>query len=60
MFRCRKEDVAAIRIIDSYAYNNCTTSAPIILDSNEDFFGPSRTLKAGDNPIWKIEAGMEE
>ncbi|CAM2727444.1 unnamed protein product [Rotaria socialis] len=60
MFRCRKEDVAAIRIIDLYAYNNCTTSAPIILDSNEDFFGPSRTLKAGDNPIWKIEAGMEE
>jgi len=31
MFQCRKEDVAAIRIIDSYAYNNCTTSAPIIL-----------------------------
>jgi len=40
MFECRKENVAAIRIIDSYAYNNCTTSAPIILDSNEDFVGP--------------------
>ena len=40
MFECRKEDVDPIRIIDSYAYNNCTTSAPIILDSNEDFLGP--------------------
>ncbi|CAF3808956.1 unnamed protein product [Rotaria socialis] len=60
MFQCRKENAAAIRIIDSYAYNNCTTSAPIILDSNEDFFGPSRTLKPGEDPIWKIEAGMEE
>ena len=40
MFECRKENVAAIRIIDSYAYNNCTTSAPIILDCDEDFFGP--------------------
>jgi hypothetical protein len=40
MFECRKENVAPIRIIDSYAYNNSTTSAPIILDSNEDFFGP--------------------
>jgi hypothetical protein len=40
MFECRKEDVAPIRIIDSYAYNNCTTSAPIIVDGNDDFFGP--------------------
>jgi len=40
MFQCRKEDLAPIRIIDSYAYNNSTTSAPIILDSNEDFPGP--------------------
>ncbi len=40
MFECRKEDIAPIRIIDSYAYNNCTIAAPIILDANEDFFGP--------------------
>jgi len=40
MFECRKEEVAPIRIIDSYAYNNSTTSAPIILDSNENIFGP--------------------
>ncbi|CAF1648403.1 unnamed protein product [Rotaria magnacalcarata] len=60
MFECRKEDITPIRIIDSYAYNNCTTSPPIILDSNEDFFGPSRTLKAGEDPIWKIQPGMEE
>jgi hypothetical protein len=40
MFECRKEDIAPIRIIDSYAYNNCTTAAPIVLDANEDFFGP--------------------
>ncbi|CAF1110690.1 unnamed protein product, partial [Rotaria magnacalcarata] len=44
MFECRKEQVAPIRIIDSYAYNNSTT----------------RTLKAGDDPIWKIQPGMEE
>ncbi|CAF1414959.1 unnamed protein product [Adineta steineri] len=60
MFECRHEDVAPIRIIDSYAYNNCTTSAPIVLDANEDFFGPSRTLKAGEDPVWKIESRMEE
>jgi hypothetical protein len=40
MFECREEELAPIRIIDSYAYNNCTTSAPIILDSNEEFLGP--------------------
>lgn len=39
VFECRKEDISAIRIIDSYAYNNSTISAPIILDANEDFFG---------------------
>ncbi|CAF1438916.1 unnamed protein product [Adineta steineri] len=60
MFECRDEDVAPIRIIDSYAYNNCTTPAPIVLDANEDFFGPSRTLKTGEDPVWKIESGMEE
>ncbi|CAF3768088.1 unnamed protein product [Rotaria sp. Silwood1] len=60
MFQCRKEDVAPIRIIDSYAYNNSTTSAPIILDVDEAVFGPSRTLKPGDDPIWKIQSGMEE
>ena len=40
MFQCRQENLAPIRIIDSYAYNNSTTSSPIILDSNEDFLGP--------------------
>ncbi|CAF1425719.1 unnamed protein product [Adineta steineri] len=60
MFECRQDDVAPIRVIDSYAYNNCTTSAPIILGANEDFFGPIRTLKAGEDPIWKIQSGMEE
>ncbi|CAF2041804.1 unnamed protein product [Rotaria magnacalcarata] len=60
MFECRKEQVAPIRIIDSYAYNNSTTSAPVILDDDEALFGPSRTLKAGDDPIWKIQPGMEE
>jgi hypothetical protein len=40
MFECRKEDVAAIRIIDSYAYHNATICAPIINDSDEQFLGP--------------------
>ncbi|CAF1310613.1 unnamed protein product [Rotaria sordida] len=60
MFQCRKEDIAPIRIIDSYAYNNSTTSAPIILDVDEAVFGPSRTLKPGEDPIWTIQPGMEE
>ncbi|CAF2917755.1 unnamed protein product [Rotaria sp. Silwood2] len=60
MFQCRTEDVAPIRIIDSYAYNNSTTSAPIILDADEAVLGPSRTLKPGEDPIWKIQPGMEE
>ncbi|CAF1196955.1 unnamed protein product [Adineta ricciae] len=60
MFQCRKEDLAPIRIIDSYAYNNSTMSSPIILDSNEDFLGPCRTLKVGENPVWNIQPGMEE
>lgn len=40
MFQCREENVEPIRIIDSYAYNNCTTSAPLIIDASDDFFGP--------------------
>ncbi|CAF1148408.1 unnamed protein product [Adineta ricciae] len=60
MFACKQEETTPIRIIDSYAYNNSTTSAPIILDPTDDFCGPSRTLKAGEDPIWKIEPGMEE
>jgi len=40
MFECRKEDISPIRIIDSYAYNNCTTSAPVILDPTEAVQGP--------------------
>ncbi|CAF1402333.1 unnamed protein product [Adineta ricciae] len=40
IFQCRKEDLAPIKIIDSYAYNNSTTSSPIILDSKEDFLWP--------------------
>ncbi|CAM4839468.1 unnamed protein product [Rotaria magnacalcarata] len=60
MFQCRKVNVVPIRIIDSHAYNNCKTSAPIILDSNEDFFGPNRTHKPGDDSIWKIESVMEK
>ena len=45
MFKCRKEELSSIRVIDSYAYNNSTTSSPIILDHNEDFFGPTYDLK---------------
>ncbi|CAF3460120.1 unnamed protein product, partial [Rotaria socialis] len=60
MFECRKEEIALIRIIDSYAYNNATTSAPIILDSDEALLGPSRTLKAGEDLIWQLQSGMEE
>jgi hypothetical protein len=40
MFECRKEEVAPIRIVDSYAYNNSTISVPAILDSGEELLGP--------------------
>ncbi|CAF3205469.1 unnamed protein product, partial [Rotaria sp. Silwood2] len=60
IFQCRTEDVAPIRNIDSYAYNNSTTSAPIILDADEAVLGPSRTLKPGEDRIWKIQPGLEE
>jgi len=40
MFQCRKEEIAPIRIIDSYAYNSCTTSAPIIANVDEGMSGP--------------------
>jgi hypothetical protein len=46
MFQCRKEDVASIRIIDSYAYNNCTISAPMIVDNSHGFLGPRYTCLA--------------
>ncbi|CAF4997255.1 unnamed protein product, partial [Rotaria sp. Silwood1] len=38
-FKCRDEDIIPIRIIDSYAYNNCTTITPII-DSLQTLCGP--------------------
>lgn len=40
MFQSKDEELAPIRIIDSYAYNNCTTSSPIILDPNDELLGP--------------------
>jgi hypothetical protein len=40
MFQCREDHVAPIRIVDSYAYNNCTIAAPVILDANDNFSGP--------------------
>ena len=40
LFECREETMAPIRIIDSYAYNNCSTSSPIILDASDNFFAP--------------------
>ncbi|CAF1477420.1 unnamed protein product [Adineta ricciae] len=58
MFQCREDQIAPIRIIDSYAYNNCTMAAPIILDANDNFPGPSRTLKPADEPVWKIQPAI--
>ena len=45
MFKCREEDVAPIRIIDSYAYNNSTTAAPIVLNVDDDFWGPRYKIR---------------
>ncbi len=39
IFKCRKEDVIPIRIIDSYAYNNSTTNLPAN-NSSESLYGP--------------------
>ena len=39
IFKCRNENITPIRIIDSYAYNNSTTIAPII-NSSEILCGP--------------------
>ena len=40
MLQCREDKISPIRIVDSYAYNNCTMAAPIILDKNDNFPGP--------------------
>ncbi|CAF3206684.1 unnamed protein product [Rotaria sp. Silwood2] len=55
MFQCRTEDVAPIRIIDSYAYNNSTTSAPIILDADEAVLGPSSKVRVRRGRKFKDE-----
>jgi hypothetical protein len=39
IFKCRKEDVIPIRIIDSYAYNNSITIVPFN-NSSESLYGP--------------------
>ncbi|CAF3785459.1 unnamed protein product [Rotaria sordida] len=59
MFKCRNEIITPIRIIDSYAYNNSTTTTPI-LNSSDDFSGPKRKISCAENPIWQIEPYLEE
>ncbi|CAF4756581.1 unnamed protein product, partial [Rotaria sp. Silwood2] len=39
IFKCRQEDIIPIRIIDSYEYNNATTTVPVI-NSPETLLGP--------------------
>jgi len=39
LFKCQNENIVSIKIIDSYAYNNCTTTRPII-DSSDSLCGP--------------------
>ncbi|CAF3454536.1 unnamed protein product [Rotaria sp. Silwood1] len=59
IFKCRQEDIIPIRIIDSYAYNNATTIAPVI-NSSEPLFGPKRIIPCAQDPIWEIEPYLEE
>jgi hypothetical protein len=40
MFQYRDGQIAPIRVVDSYAYNNCTMAASIILNANDNFPGP--------------------
>ncbi|CAF3233766.1 unnamed protein product [Rotaria sp. Silwood2] len=59
IFKCRQEDIIPIRIIDSYAYNNATTTVPVI-NSPETLLGPKRIIPCAEDPIWKIESYLEE
>ncbi|CAF3453929.1 unnamed protein product [Rotaria socialis] len=59
MFQCREENIKPIRIIDSYAYNNATTTTPII-NPPEVLYGPERIIPCAENPTWHIEPYLEE
>ncbi|CAF4806823.1 unnamed protein product [Rotaria socialis] len=59
MFQCREENIKPIRIIDSYAYNNATTTTPII-NPPEILYGPERIIPCAENPTWHIEPYLEE
>jgi hypothetical protein len=39
MFECRKDNIIPFQIIDSYAYNNATTIAPVV-NCSETLYGP--------------------
>ncbi|CAF3573430.1 unnamed protein product [Rotaria socialis] len=59
MFECRKDNIIPIQIIDSYAYNNATTIAPVV-NCSETLYGPQRIMACAENPTWQIEPYLEE
>ena len=44
MFKCKEEHIIPIRIIDSYAFNNSTTTTPVI-DQSENLLGPKYEIR---------------
>ncbi|CAF4786740.1 unnamed protein product, partial [Rotaria sp. Silwood2] len=59
IFKCRQEDIIPIRIIDSYEYNNATTTVPVI-NSPETLLGPKRRIPCAEDLIREIESYLEE
>jgi hypothetical protein len=43
MFKCKQENIIGILIVDSYAYNNCTTITPSN-NSSDNLFGPKYNI----------------
>ncbi|CAF4302560.1 unnamed protein product [Rotaria sp. Silwood2] len=59
IFKCQEEIITPIRIIDSYAYNNSTTTTPIFNSSNI-LSGPKRIIPCVENATWQVEPYLEE
>ncbi|CAF1487611.1 unnamed protein product, partial [Adineta ricciae] len=59
LFKCQSENISPIKIIDSYAYNNSTTTAPFI-NSSDVLCGPKRIISCAKDAIWQVEPFLEE
>ncbi|CAF1231847.1 unnamed protein product [Adineta ricciae] len=59
LFKCQSENITPIKIIDSYAYNNSTTTVPFI-NSYDVLCGPKRVMSCAKDAIWQVEPYLEE